>query len=334
MSRDLTVSSVDRQNILNNSYAVENIQKVIDLPALEFEGERYMTRKQVADFFEIDDSTIDRYLTTNEVELKHNGYVLIRGKQLKNMVLRFAPLINAGSKTTQLGLFKLRAVLNLAMLLVESERARSLRSRILDIVLDTLVERTGGHTKFINQRDRSYLPAAFQESQHRKEFTASLHRCVDMGNYKYAYFTDRFYKSVFKENAREYRKILQLENKDKPRDTMYAEVLQIIASFEAGLAHEIEEGFQKIGRKLTQIEVDEIFDSFSRHPLWQPQLINVRTKMASRDVCFRDALHHRLEEYIKAVPSDDFEKFLDKTSKSLAEQVEETRDVFQRLKDR
>ena len=129
MSRDLTVSSVDRQNILNNSYAVENIQKVIDLPALEFEGERYMTRKQVADFFEIDDSTIDRYLTTNEVELKHNGYVLIRGKQLKNMVLRFAPLINAGSKTTQLGLFKLRAVLNLAMLLVESERARSLRSR-------------------------------------------------------------------------------------------------------------------------------------------------------------------------------------------------------------
>ena len=103
MSRDLTVSSVDRQNILNNSYAVENIQKVIDLPALEFEGERYMTRKQVADFFEIDDSTIDRYLTTNEVELKHNGYVLIRGKQLKNMVLRFAPLINAGSKTTQLG---------------------------------------------------------------------------------------------------------------------------------------------------------------------------------------------------------------------------------------
>ena len=74
MSRDLTVSSVDRQNILNNSYAVENIQKVIDLPALEFEGERYMTRKQVADFFEIDDSTIDRYLTTNEVELKHNGY--------------------------------------------------------------------------------------------------------------------------------------------------------------------------------------------------------------------------------------------------------------------
>ncbi len=56
--------------------------------------------------------------------------------------------------------------------------------------------------------------------------------------------------------------------------------------------------------------------------------------MASRDVCFRDALHHRLEEYIKAVPSDDFEKFLDKTSKSLAEQVEETRDVFQRLKDR
>ncbi|MDO5674273.1 MAG: hypothetical protein Q4G66_05060 [bacterium] len=100
MSRDLTVSSVDRQNILNNSYAVENIQKAVDLPVLEFEGEYYMTRKQVADFFEIDDSTIDRYLTMHEAELKYNGYVLMRGKQLKNMVLRFASLINAGSKIT------------------------------------------------------------------------------------------------------------------------------------------------------------------------------------------------------------------------------------------
>lgn len=334
MKRDLTTSSVDRQNVLNNPYALDTIQKALDLPALEFEGERYMTRRQVADFFEVDDSTIDRYLAANESELRHNGYILIRGKRLKNIQLQFGPLIGAGSKTSQLGIFTLRAVLNLAMLLVESERAKDIRGRMLDIVLDTIAERTGGHPKYINQRDRDFLPSAFQESQHRKDFTSALNDCVDMGNYKYAYYTDRIYQSIFKENAREYRKVLQLEDRDKPRDTMYAELLQVIASFEAGLAHELKQRCQELGRKLTKEEADQVFADFANHPLWVPQLLNARTKMASRDLHFRDALHNRLEEYIKAVPREDFERFLDKTSKSLEERLQETRDVFVRLKDR
>lgn len=334
MSRDLTASSVDRQNILNNPYALEKIQANLDLPAMEFEGERYLTKQQVTDLFDIDERTVDRYLAAHEAELRHNGYVLIRGKRLKDMRLQFAPVINVGSKTTQLGLFNLRAVLNLAMLLTESERAKAIRSRMLDIVLDTIAERSGGHTKYINQRDRDYLPSAFQESQHRKEFTSALSQCVDMGNYKYALYTDRIYQSIFKENAREYRKVLQLEDRDKPRETMYAEVLQLIASFETGFAHELTRKCEQLGRKLTQSETDELFSVFEQHPLWAPQLQNVRTKMASRDLHFRDALHQRLEAYIKAVPREDFERFLDKTSQSLEDRLKETRDVFERLKDR
>lgn len=334
MGRDLTTSSVDRQNILNNPYALEKIKETLDLPALEFEGEQYMTKSQVADLFEIDGSTIDRYLAANEAELKHNGYVLIRGKRLKDMRLQFAHLIGAGSKTTQLGLFTLRAVLNLAMLLVESERAKAIRSRMLDIVLGTILERSAGHPKYINQRDRDYLPAAFQESQYRKEFTGALNLYVEMGSYKYAYYTDRIYQCIFKENAREYRKVLRLEVSDKPRDTMYAEILQLIASFEAGLAHELAQKSQQMGRKLSRVEADQLLKDFVSHPLWEPQLHNARVKMASRDLHFREALHHRLEEYIKAVPRDDFEKFLDKTTRSLEERLKETRDVFVRLKDR
>jgi len=55
-------------------------------------------------------------------ELKHNGYVLIRGNTLKELKLHFAYVINVGSKTTQLGLFNFRSFLNLGMLLKESER--------------------------------------------------------------------------------------------------------------------------------------------------------------------------------------------------------------------
>jgi len=39
--------------------------------------------------------------------------------------------IDVGTKTTILGLFTFRAVLNLAMLLTESEKAKAIRNRIL-----------------------------------------------------------------------------------------------------------------------------------------------------------------------------------------------------------
>jgi len=88
-------------------------------------------------------STIDRYLTQYADELKHNGYVLSKGNQLEEFKLQFAHVINVGSKTTQLGLFNFRAVLNVGMLLTESEKAKQVRARILDIVISTINKRAG-----------------------------------------------------------------------------------------------------------------------------------------------------------------------------------------------
>lgn len=78
----------------------------------------------VADFYEVDERTIERLLEEHSEELKHNGYVLSKGKQLKEFKLQFAPVINVGSKTTRLGLFSFRTVLNVGMLLTESEVAK------------------------------------------------------------------------------------------------------------------------------------------------------------------------------------------------------------------
>ncbi len=167
--KDLTNSNIDRQNILNNHYALSQIQEYIGLPGMIFEGEYRFTKEMVANFFEIDISTIDRYLTKYEAELKHNGYILTKGKQLKDIKLQFDHLIDKASKTRQLGLFNFRALLNLSMLLVESEKARHLRSKILDIVIHTINEKTGGGTKYINRRDEDYLINAIREHKYRKE---------------------------------------------------------------------------------------------------------------------------------------------------------------------
>ena len=115
--KDLTNSNIDRQNILNNHYALSQIQEYIGLPGMIFEGEYRFTKEMVANFFEIDISTIDRYLTKYEAELKHNGYILTKGKQLKDLKLQFDHLIDKASKTRQLGLFNFRALLNLSMYL-------------------------------------------------------------------------------------------------------------------------------------------------------------------------------------------------------------------------
>ena len=333
MSKDLTTSSIERENVLNNAYAIKSIQKYVGLPAIEFEGEYWMTKKSVADFFEIDERTIERYLQKFGDELKHNGYVLMRGKRLKTLKRQFAADINVGSKTTQIGLFNFRSFLNLSMLLVESKKARLLRSKILDIVIDTINQRTGGKTKFINQRDTDYLTTAIKEPKYRKIFTDALNQYVDMGNYKYAVYTDKVYEAIFKENAKEYKNILKIKDKDNLRETLYVEILDLIASFEVGLAYELEKEFKNIGRKLYPTEVDKIFIAFSEHPLHSPLVDKARIKMASRDLHFRDAFHKKLEYYIKAVSKDDFEKLIGDKSMDFDKQLEEAKGVFKRLKE-
>ncbi len=330
--KDLTNSTIERQNILNNRYALERIQEYVGIEGMLFEGEYRFTKEMVSEFFNVDISTVNRYLANHEVELKHNGYVLSKGKQLKEFKIQFGHLINKTTKTTALGLFNFRSLLNLAMLLKESDNAQLLRSKILDIVIDTINRHTGGGTKFINRRDANYLPAAIQESNYRKDFTSALSRYINMGNYKYSLFTDKIYQCIFKENAKEYKQILKLADNDNARDTMYTEVLNSIASFETGLAFEVEKHSKELGRLLEPHEVDQIFTNFAQHPQQRPYIEDARIKMASRDMHFRDALHLKLEEYIQSVSPADFERFLGEQSVNFEKQIDDAKDVLKRLK--
>ena len=337
--KDLTVSAVDRQNILNNPYAVAEIEKATGITGILFEGKPVLPKELVAEFFEVTPRTIDSYIEKFDEELRGNGYEVIRGKRLKELKLLIsendvdeAGFVNI--KAPQLGLFDMRAFLNLAMLLRESQRARLLRQAMLDIMLDTINIRTGGATKYINQREEDFLVAYFEEENYRKEFTSALHECVAMGNFKYAMYTNKIYVSIFKEEAREYRKILRLHAKDKVRDTLYTEVLDLISAYEYGLGKKIREVSESKGRKLTATEADHLFAEVTETPLLRPLIEKARNKMASRDLAFRDALHDQLKEYVTPVQREDFERFLGEKSKELSERLEEAKDVMKRLKER
>jgi len=179
MKRDLTQSAIDRQNILINSQAIEIISSKLGFNGLLYNEEYKFTTKMVADFYEVDVRTVKRYVENFEDELGHNGYVVLKGAKLKEFKELFGYLMSASDddvsqrdtdvplssentenqsykKIKALAVFNFRAVLNLGMLLTESEKAKQVRSLMLDVVIDTINKRIGGSTKYINQGMKNF----------------------------------------------------------------------------------------------------------------------------------------------------------------------------------
>ena len=287
------------------------IQNQTGLQGIIFEGRLRFTKAMVASFFEVEVRTIERYVSENLEEISANGYEIIKGKRLKdflNCVLnQDVPDINVGNisnRPPQIALF------------------------------DFINQRTGGSTKYINQRDRDFISAFLQEENYRREFTDALRDYVSMGNSKYAIYTDKIYQSIFREKAQEYKQVLHLSKRDSVRDTMYSEVLYLIASYECGLAAMIKDQSTQLGRKLNNWELSDLFSAFESLPLWKPLILRARTKMASRDMALRDAFHMQLEEYIKPLEAEEYEKFLGVAGDELELLMHENQDVLKRLKER
>lgn len=337
MAKDLTTSKLDRQNILNNNVVLPEIQKNVNIKCIVWNDTLYLTKDMVATFFGVDVRTIERYISKYGEELENNGYTVIKGKNLKEFLSiyekTFATDINVGRKMRSLSIFDFRAFLNMAMLLLESETAAELRRIILDIVIDTINQKSGVGTKYINQRDQDFIGAFLREENYRKEFTEALRDYVDMGKAKYGLYTDKIYQSIFKEKAKEYRQILRLSEKERIRDTFYSEILTLISAYECGLADMIKEKSEEKGDKLNNWELSELFDYFEKLPMWKPLIISARTKMASRDMALRDVFHYQLKEYIKPLENSEYEKFLGNAGDELERLMDENQEVLKRLKE-
>ncbi len=337
MAKDLTTSRIDRQNILNNELAVEEIQGKSGVDGVLWDGKLFITREMTASFFEVDIRTISRYIEQNNDELVSNGYEVLKGKKLKSFIdaaKKSGKDINVPTKTTVLGVFDFRAFLDLAMLISESDRARALRQLMLDIVIDLINRKTGGGTKYINQRDKDFVFSSLQEDNYRRQFTDALKLYVEDDRYKYAHFTDMIYVSIFKEKASEYKKILDLKASDKVRDTFYSEILDIIAAYESGLADALRQEYERKGHVLSREEAEALFHRFENMALWKPLIQRGRVKMASRDMALRDAFHYQLSEYIQPLDKDEYQKFLGATGDELERLMQENSEVLRRLKER
>ena len=117
------------------------------------------------------------------------------------------------------------------------------------------------------------------------------------------------------------------------RHTLYAEVLLVVSSFENGVGVAIREQYEKNGRQpLSMADVETIVSSLAEHPMQKPYITDARTKMASRDLSFRDAYHGNIAEYLKAVTPEEYERFIGAQSVDFDKILDDNKDVLQRLK--
>ena len=89
MGKDLTTSRIDRQNILNNELAIEEMHNSVDTKMVFWNDKYYFTKEMLASYFDVETRTIERYISAYSEELKENGYELLKGKKLLSFIAAY-----------------------------------------------------------------------------------------------------------------------------------------------------------------------------------------------------------------------------------------------------
>lgn len=94
----------------------------------------HATTDIVADFYEVPASTIESLAANNSAELESNGRRVLKGAELRKFATPFGGVANLGlsPKARTLAVFGRRAILNVGMLLRDSDVARQVRTYLLD----------------------------------------------------------------------------------------------------------------------------------------------------------------------------------------------------------
>ncbi|MFI6058613.1 restriction endonuclease [Streptomyces sp. NPDC051286] len=113
-----------RDGVVDRTHVIDKVKTLSLLP----DG-MHVTTAMVAAYFEVTETVIRAMVFDHREELESNGYRVLTGSELSY----FKQLSGIQSRTASLALFPRRAVLNVAMLLRDSEVARQVRTYLLDV---------------------------------------------------------------------------------------------------------------------------------------------------------------------------------------------------------
>ena len=126
-----TVLLEDKNLRTKNLDRTEILEKVGNLLLLS--NNEHATTKQISDFFETPKKTIESLFADNKEEIEMSGAFFLQGIDLKDFKTN---LPNPGDlkRVPSCWLFPKRAILNIGMLLRDSEVAKRLREALLDVI--------------------------------------------------------------------------------------------------------------------------------------------------------------------------------------------------------
>jgi hypothetical protein len=129
------MSLVESLSLRNTYYGnVEVLDKVGEI--VFFGNTEWTDKKTVAEFYNIPDRTLESCIKENKKELELNGYKVIKGKELKEFkgnIEKQCNLSESLKTSPSLGLFNRRTILNIGMLLRDSEIAKQVRYYLLNV---------------------------------------------------------------------------------------------------------------------------------------------------------------------------------------------------------
>jgi hypothetical protein len=138
-SRTLRSRHLERTNVL------DKVKGLATLP-----GNEFATVKQVAEFFEVSPQTVGSVVEDNRVELEANGYRTLTGSELNP--LKGSSYV--GLRARSLAVFSRIAVLNVGMLLTESEVARQVRAYLLAVEATATTEHKVAAVELLRLQER------------------------------------------------------------------------------------------------------------------------------------------------------------------------------------
>lgn len=139
MNKNLVENRELREEVISRIEVLEQVKNVLTLESTDFS-----TVKLAAEYYEVNEDAIKKTIERNKDELTEDGLRVYRQKEIKEMleiVENTKKGLNVTFKIPSRGLTLIpkRALLRIGMLLRDSEVAKEVRSRLLDIIHDVEV---------------------------------------------------------------------------------------------------------------------------------------------------------------------------------------------------
>ena len=132
------INNINEREIIMNEERLDVLDKVKELVMLK--GTEYMTTQMVADYYNIPKGTIDAVVNRNKDELIKNGYKLVSGKELKEILVKanihfinykgYFECNEEKFANRSNGLFNKKSILNIALLLKDNEIADKIKQEL------------------------------------------------------------------------------------------------------------------------------------------------------------------------------------------------------------